>query len=162
MKLCLSSVLVWGLAAAAVGCSGGDEAPAAPPQQTQMETGACADAPDFVLFEDVVGDMGVMKAARLAASPAPPERNENDWTVEFRDLDDAPVADVMVTMVQPFMPAHNHDGTFDPTVVPLDDPGKFDIQAINLWMPGMWEVRFTVESETVGADYIVFDACIPE
>jgi hypothetical protein len=154
---CLVSCLMLG--AFALGCSGKDEAPPPAPKE---EEGPCADGPDFRLNMEAIGDEGAVKGVLIAASPAPPERNENDWTVEFRDMSDAPLSDVEITMAQPFMPAHNHDGTFDPTVVALDEPGRFEIQDINLWMPGMWEVRFTVESASAGADYVVFDACIPE
>lgn len=158
-----ASVLVGALSFA--GCSSKDEpAPASntemPPDETM--SGACADAPEFSLDMEAVGKDGAVKAVLISASPAPPVRKTNDWVVEFRDTNDEPLTDVDVKMVQPFMPEHGHDGTFAPTIMPLDEPGQFEIDDINLWMPGMWEVRFSVESASLGEDYIVFETCIPE
>jgi hypothetical protein len=157
--------LVCGAAALlALGCSGSDDKPAdtgnEPPPETT--TDVCADAPEFKLNMEAVGREKAVKGVLIDASPAPPVRKTNDWVVEFRDLDDELLTDVSITMVQPFMPEHGHDGTFAPSVMPAAEAGQFQIDDINLWMPGKWEVRFTVESESAGADYVVFEACIPE
>ena len=60
----------------------------------------------------------------------------------------------------PFMPVHGHDGFYDPVVTALDEPGQFQVDDLNLWMVGPWEVRLMVESETAGGDYIVFHVCV--
>ncbi len=117
---------------------------------------------EFSINSETMGEEEAVVAVLLDASPAPPQRYENDWLVEFRDPDGERLEDVELTRVQPFMPAHNHDGTFDPTIEEGDEPGQFLVKAINLWMPGTWEVRFWVESESAGEDYIVLGACITE
>lgn len=146
-----------------LGCSS-DAKPAAttPDEPEEMPTGACVGAPEFSLDMEAIGRDKAIKAVLVSAKPAPPVRKTNDWLVEFRDMDDQPLSDVTIGMVQPFMPEHGHDGTFAPTVTPGAEPGQFDVADINLWMPGTWEVRFTVESESVGPDYVVFETCIPE
>lgn len=148
------------LGALGLGCSGAEETP--PPHSHTHTVDPCAGVPDFSLFMVATGEQGAIKGVLVSASPAPPERYENDWTVEFRDASDEPLGDVELTMAEPFMPAHNHDGTFAPVVAPLEAPGRFEIQDLNLWMPGLWEIRFTVESASAGSDYVVFEACIPE
>ena len=65
------------------------------------------------------------------------------------DMDGEPVDGVELLFVEPFMPAHGHDGTFEPTVAVGSGPGEFAVDRINLWMGGDWEVRFFL---THGAD----------
>jgi hypothetical protein len=57
------------------------------------------------------------------------------------------------------MPAHRHTG-IKPTRVEALDDGRFDVADINMWMSGPWEVQLTVDSESEGSDFIVFDVCI--
>ncbi len=138
-----------------------DETAHAETDEEAAEAAPCGGL-EFAINSETMGEEDAVVAVLLDASPAPPQRYENDWVVEFRDPDGEPLEDVELTRVQPFMPAHNHDGTFDPTIEEGDEPGQFVVKAINLWMPGTWEVRFWVESESAGEDYIVLDACITE
>jgi len=146
----------------ALGCSGDGKDPAATMTPDPEPMDACTGQPPFTLGKEAVGKEQAVKAVLIAASPAPPARKTNDWVVEFRDMNDAALTDVDLKSVEPFMPEHGHDGTFAPTVEAGAEPGQFDVADINLWMPGVWEVRFSVESPSAGSDYIVFEACIPE
>jgi hypothetical protein len=122
----------------------------------------CPDDVSFSIGMEAVGDSEAVMARLLDASPAPPEKFKNDWAVEFLDMDGNALDDVEVEMARPWMPAHLHDGTFPPVVTPMDDPGAFQIDDLNLWMRGLWEVQLTVSSASAGDDYIVFDVCIEE
>jgi hypothetical protein len=96
------------------------------------------------------------------ATPLPPEKYLNDWTVDFVNTAGAAIDDVSVTMARSFMPVHGHDGTFPPVVTKLAEPGRVQIDDLNLWMRGPWLIQLGVSSPTVGDDYIEFSACVEE
>lgn len=101
-------------------------------------------ATEFSLGATEMGDQEMFQVRIDGAEPAPPIKYENDWVVTILDADGAPAEDVELFLVQPFMPTHGHDGTFEPTITPGDEPGTFRVDRINLWMGGVWEVRFFV------------------
>ena len=123
----------------------------------------CPDDLDaFSIGMEATGEDGAVMARLLDASPAPPEKFTNDWTLEFVDAEGGAIEDLEITMARPWMPAHQHDGTFAPVIEGLDDPGTFQVDDLNLWMRGHWEVQIDVSSASAGDDYIVFDVCIEE
>lgn len=121
-----------------------------------------ASTPEFVLGLEATGKDGHVTARLLDADWIPPRKGTNDWSVEFLDADGMPVEDMEITKAESFMPVHNHDGRYPPTITALDDPGTFQLDNINLHMGGPWEVRFTVDSESAGSDYIVFNVCVDD
>lgn len=92
--------------------------------------------------------------------PAPPDRGDNTWTL--RVLDGAGADDVGADgiTVAPFMPAHDH-GT-----VPADYAGVSDgedgwtVGPFDLFMPGRWELRATVNLTEDSIDTAVFAFCV--
>lgn len=123
---------------------------------------ACGDTGELLIGAEALGKDERMKISLVEASPAPPQKYENDWTIQLSDMDGEPVTDATITEVEPFMTVHGHDGLFIPEVASADGAGQFQVDRINMWMGGPWEVRFTVDSESLGEDYIVFQVCIPE
>lgn len=121
-----------------------------------------ASTPEFKLNLEATGEDGNVTARILEADYIPPRKGTNDWQVVFLDADGNPLEDVEVTKAEPFMPVHNHDGRYPPTMTALDDPGTFEFESINMHMGGPWEMRFTVESESAGDDYIVFHVCVED
>jgi hypothetical protein len=125
----------------------------------------CADRMDtaeyFELGLESVGTSGLITAKLVAADPAPPEKYLNDWTIELLDEEGELVTDAAITTARPFMPKHNHDGTFAPTVTELE-PGRFEIARLNLWMRGGWLIQVHVSSPEIGSDYIEFSTCIED
>jgi len=94
----------------------------------------------------------------LEFEPDPPARFDNRWVVELKGKED-PVSDGTIK-VTPFMPLHQH-GASEPVVVTEVDTGHFELQPINLWMPGLWEVRFGISAGGVN-DNVVFEVCIDD
>lgn len=90
--------------------------------------------------------------------PEPPARFDNRWIVEL-ERDGEALADGSIK-VTPFMPLHQH-GSSEPVVATELEPGRFELEPINLWMPGLWEVRCAV---TGGGerDDVVFEVCIDD
>jgi hypothetical protein len=94
------------------------------------------------------------------AMPAPPARYDNTWTIEVLDgASGAPVDDATLE-VEPFMPDHNHGTGIAVAVTELDAPGQLELDPVNMYMPGLWEVRlhFTLADQT--RDDITFSFCI--
>ncbi len=74
-------------------------------------------------------------------SPRPPAVGEDAAQISFTDADGAPVSGLGLTVV-PWMPAHGHGTSVNPTVTETS-PGTFVATPLYLFMPGSWELRMT-------------------
>lgn len=94
----------------------------------------------------------------ISSNPAPPSRNNNVWVVKL-ERDGVPVEGATID-IKTFMPDHNHGSPVVPDITATATPGQYNIDPVNLFMPGLWEI--TVEA-TAGAttDEVVFRFCIP-
>ncbi|RMH38624.1 MAG: hypothetical protein D6689_19025 [Deltaproteobacteria bacterium] len=120
-----------------------------------QETRADAFAPGMVKM----GDNGT--AVRLVeADPAPPARFDNAWVLAVEDASGAPRDDAQVA-VTPWMPDHGHGTPIEAVVTPRGSDGLYDVAPINLWMPGLWEIRIDATVDGVD-DRVVFAFCIDE
>lgn len=118
--------------------------------------------PKFSLGMSTENDDGSIKVSVLEASPSPPARFLNDWTVKLTGSDDAPRNDVKLSRVRAFMPVHGHYGTPDPKLKEHDeDPNVFDVDKLNLFMRGPWQILLDVNSDD-GASQLVFEVCVEE
>jgi hypothetical protein len=124
------------------------------------ETPCPEETPEFRIDLEASGEEGAIDARLVDADYLPPRKGHNDWEVEFVDSDGAALDDVELVKALPFMPVHGHDGNHEPKVEALDEPGRFAVDELNLWMTGPWQVQLTVSSESAGDDYIVFDVCV--
>jgi hypothetical protein len=106
---------------------------------------------------------GGMTFRLVSSDPAPPSRYDNTWVIEILDDTGAPL-DGATVEVTPFMPDHGH-GTGIAAVV-TEDPdvdGRYLVEPVNLFMPGLWEI--TIEATPAGGtaadrDEAVFSFCI--
>ena len=93
------------------------------------------------------------------STPAPPSRGDNTFIVELRDGDNDLIDGATFELV-PFMPDHNHGTPIDAVVKPLvGAPGRYEVEPVNLWMPGVWEITIDVADPT--PDEVLFTFCIP-
>jgi hypothetical protein len=124
----------------------------------------CPDStPEFTLGMSASGRDGKITASLRDASSAPPTRYFNDWTLAFSDADGAPLEDVEIILARAYMRVHGHYGTPDPTLHQLaDEPSVFELQRLNLFMRGPWEVQLILKSDSLGEDHVVFDVCVEE
>jgi hypothetical protein len=94
--------------------------------------------------------------------PGPPVKGRNTWTVEVDEIaTGAPLDDLELT-VMPYMPDHQH-GTTAVGVTPAG-AGTYTLWPVNLYMSGVWQVRFTIVGAQIGggtADSAVIPVCIP-
>ena len=88
---------------------------------------------------------GQVRVRLVEANPGPPERGDfNRWLLEVTDLEGRPINDITVG-VDPTMPAHGHGTTPLPTVTAVEGmPGQFEASPLNLFMPGLWQIRVRV------------------
>ena len=100
-------------------------------------------APSFAADPDQVlaSDSGsLMIAVRFA--PAPPAVGTDAVQLSFADPNGAAAAGLGLTVV-PWMPAHGHGTSVNPTVTETA-PGTFVATPLYLFMPGSWELRMTI------------------
>jgi hypothetical protein len=101
---------------------------------------------------------GSMKASFVDATPAPPAKNENSWTLKLTDTHGNPITGATLA-VAPFMPDHGHG----PPALPLwmeMGGGTYVINQIDFFMPGIWQVTFTITPTSGPADSLVFTFCV--
>ncbi len=150
------TAFILGLAACGGGDDGGDDMP---PVDCSKVTGVDI----FTVDLDHPGDGGVYDFKLKSADPAPPARGFNTWVVQVSSMNagvvGAPV-DGATIKVTPFMPAHMHGSGVPVEIMPMTEPGQYQLDPVNLWMQGVWEttVRATVGDTT---DVTVFKFCIP-
>lgn len=104
-------------------------------------------------------DTGDCALQIINTSPTPPDRGDNTWVVQVVDGAGAPIAVAGVTGA-PFMPVHNH-GTSPP-----DYPGAsanqmdWTVGPFDLFMPGLWELRFTIDRDDNTQHQVVVPFCV--
>lgn len=105
------------------------------------------------------GEAGQLTVTLVAATPSPPAKGTNQWTVRITDAAGAPV-DGATVAVAPFMPDHNHGSSMKPVVRAGATPGEYVVDSLYFFMIGLWRVTFTIALPTGGADNAVFQLCV--
>lgn len=92
----------------------------------------------------VTSDSGSYRISVHSAPDAVPTRGVNTLQmVVTRISDGAPAAGLQLDVV-PWMPAMGHGASVKPTVSAEAQPGVFTVTNVNLFMPGLWEIRTTI------------------
>jgi hypothetical protein len=150
MRLFLISGVVLGLGA----CSG---------EGSHGESYNCAAETrddEFVVGLSKPGDGSRLEFKLMSSDPAPPSRGDNTWVLQLNTMA-APVTPVTgaAMTVTPFMPDHEHGSGKDVIVTPMTEPGQYELEPVNLWMPGLWEI--TIQVSGANSDRAVFRFCLP-
>jgi hypothetical protein len=106
------------------------------------------------------GDKGVVFTL-ISSDPAPPARDNNTWLIGLAD-DSGPLVGATLS-VKPFMPDHNHGTSIPTNITAGDNPGEYQANPVNLFMPGVWEITVNATPAGGGAadkDSVVFTFCI--
>jgi hypothetical protein len=164
-KCSRTSAVAWLMAAALSGCGTSSKAGSADASLEEADAAAyygCPDTvPDLVVGLKVMGKSGKISASLVDASPSPPRKYLNTWTLQLADANDSPLEDATVTAIRTYMPLHGHEGKPSPDVAMLAD--KADMQTnLHFIMRGYWEVQINLSSPSVGDDYIVFPTCVTQ
>jgi hypothetical protein len=105
----------------------------------------------------VAGAMGKYSVTIDTVDPAHPAKGDNTWTISVTNGSGAPVDNLMIS-THPWMPDHRHGSSTIPTTTPMGS-GKYQIGDLNLFMPGIWQITFTMDG-TDGSDSAVFLTCV--
>lgn len=93
------------------------------------------------------------------ADPAPPAKGGNTFTIDVADAMGSALEGAAIT-VKACMPLHGHCATVTPTVTAGSQPGRYVIDNVELFMPGLWAVTFTVTPSGGAADPVTVSFCI--
>jgi hypothetical protein len=103
-----------------------------------------------------MGQSGAIKFVLTASDPAPPAKGNNTWTLKLLDAAAKPMPGATVG-VKAFMPDHGHGSSVVPQVTPAAD-GSYTVAPLYLFMPGLWQITFTVDGAV--PDKVVFSFCV--
>jgi len=147
----MRAATTWCVVMLAVACGGSDVDPTG--------TTATLDcASDYDTYADGLTAAGqAYEVTFLAATPQPPDRGENTWSLQVAPVGGVATTDVSVA-VEPFMPEHGH-GTSPETFAAEVVDGAFDVGPIDLFMPGLWVLTFYVDDGQV-VDAVEFRFCL--
>jgi len=102
---------------------------------------------------------GSVKVTFVSAEPAPPAKGGNTFTVDVTDAMGQPIDGAAIT-VKPFMPDHGHGASVTPTVTPGSEAGRYEVTNVELFMPGIWEITFTVTATGGAPEPVKFTFCV--
>ncbi|APR86466.1 Hypothetical protein A7982_11815 [Minicystis rosea] len=148
------------LALALVGC--GSDTTGSGGQTTTTSGPACATDPrvtSYAVGISAASTDGSIKVTFADALPAPPEKGGNVWTIDVADAQGNPIDGATITL-KPFMPEHGHAATIIPTVKAGDKPGRYVVDNIELFMPGIWQNTFTITPSGGVGEPVVFTFCV--
>jgi hypothetical protein len=104
------------------------------------------------------GHDGKFSVVLQSSSPAPDGPGSEDWMILVKDSGGSSVSGATLD-VTPFMPAMGH-GTPIAVVATDQGGGMYDLNPVNLFMPGEWQVTIGI-SKGGTTDQVVFSFCIP-
>jgi hypothetical protein len=114
---------------------------------------------EFVMGLTKAGAESRLEFKLVSSDPAPPSRGDNRWIVQLSTMAApvTPVSGASMT-VTPFMPDHQHGSGETVIVKPMTEAGQYELDPVNLWMPGLWEITMRVTGAT--EDRVVFRFCL--
>lgn len=107
----------------------------------------------YVAGMEKVGAAGALQVRLKEARPGPPEIGDNTWILEVLDMQGESMPGCTVE-VDPRMPAHGHGTNKEATIT--ETAGTYEVTPLDLFMPGLWEVPFTVTCGAV-VDDVMFE-----
>jgi hypothetical protein len=91
-------------------------------------------------LQTVAGANGLLRVA-VRSSPQPPIQGITAFQFVVTDMSGAPIPGLTLS-VQPWMPDMDHGAPVPPTVTPQDE-GTYEIDNVDLFMAGRWQLRTT-------------------
>lgn len=126
---------------------------AAPPDACSPPPGTCAEDadPKTLTCQWKASAQGTFKVRILSAIPDPPAKLRNDWIIQIFDASGAPIVGTRV-VTGLYMPVHQHAQT--PPAVTANANGTYSVSALQLAMPGDFELTFRLPD--LGTDHVTF------
>lgn len=149
----------------AAGCSADDgdgtddqAAGAGTQEQTFCEKNEMPETDDYVANLEKLGEGGLLTFTLVSSDPAPPARNDNRWVIGISDAAGAAVEGATL-QPNPNMPQHGHGSNKRAEVSELGG-GEYELNPVNLFMPGYWEVPVAVTTADGVTDSATFAFCV--
>ena len=92
----------------------------------------------------VISDSGIYQISVHSAPDAQPTRGVNTLRMVVTRANDGAAAAGLELDVVLWMPAMGHGASVKPSVHAEAEPGVFTVTNVNLFMPGLWEIRTTI------------------
>ena len=146
---------------ASSGCSSPSDSPSTELDAAVPPASVCATDPRVVPYGsglEKASKDGSVKVRFVDATPAPPSRGGNTFTIELVDASNKPI-DGATIATKPYMPDHAHGSSVVPDTKPLSG-GQYVISNLELFMPGVWEITFTIQPAGGSEQTVVFTLCI--
>ena len=119
----------------------------------------CQDDPRVTAFApnlSVKSASGAMLYTLVSATPAPPARGNDTWTIHVTDASGQPLPNLSLSVL-PFMPDHGH-GTSVTASVTAKGGGDYTVTPLYFFMPGVWRISF---NPVGSSDVANFWFCVP-
>jgi hypothetical protein len=148
-----SRFLVVGLALAllAPACAGDDD-----DGGDHTEVNCATETRDDEYVAGMSKDGDVFTFRLMDSVPAPPDKDDNAWTIRVEDGGEGvPGLAVDVSLN---MPDHGH-GTPVPVEITDEGDGVYVADPLNMWMPGLWDVKITADDGAADDD-VTFRFCV--
>jgi hypothetical protein len=113
---------------------------------------------DYVLGLERSGEHVTVRF--VDAMPAPPARFDNTWILEVLDVTTGMPVDGVVLEGEARTSNHTHRTSIATKVTVMDAPGQLELDPVNLFMPGLWEVRLHFTMPDAAEDEVVFRFCV--
>lgn len=100
-------------------------------------------APAAVSMATATSASGMLRVSARTVDDAPPVRGANAFDVEIVRVADGGAVEGVALAVTPWMPAMGHGTSTRPVVSELGG-GHHLVEGVNLFMPGLWELRVSL------------------
>ncbi len=127
---------------------------------THAET--CGEPGDHYLAGmTALGADGLVELTLVSSDPGPPEKGDNVFVVSVASAADGAVLQGAGVVLRPWMPEHGHGSSPETfSVVEGATVGEFQAEGVDLFMGGLWELAFEVESAAGDIDTATFTFCV--
>ncbi len=145
-----------------VGCSSPTTVPVDAGSEAGADSGsACSrDTRKEVYVAGIEKKATTLTVKIVSATPAPPAKETNGWTIEITDAASKAGIAAAQVMVTAYMPDHGHASSHTP-VVTDKGAGKYEVNDVYYMMPGLWQTTISVVRQTgVAAEDVVFNFCV--
>jgi hypothetical protein len=93
---------------------------------------------------DATSSSGLLRVSAETLDGETPVRGANSFDIEVVRLDDGVGQEGLSLTLTPWMPAMGHGTSARPTVTEVD-AGHYRADNVYLFMPGLWELRISIE-----------------
>jgi hypothetical protein len=112
----------------------------------------------FVDGLEKIGSNKLVDFRLLSIDPSPPTRGDNTWRISMETGSPLAPIDGANISVSSRMPEYDLDSPVNPIVTPTSTLGEYEIEPVNLWMPGTWEV--TIDVSGPQSDHAAYRFCV--